>query len=305
MPFQRSKQPYPVVKFVDEEPSYYDFGIRQMTRFHSALAQKREYYSILLFLTGGCTVLAGGRETMVTRGSIFFLQPYLPHQVKCTRENVRAYFIYFKGPFVIIFPPGEIPALDIESFHHIPLAAPFVLQNEMTFELRGKELAQVLKRCKRMEHELHHPHATTEETIRLNVKELLLQVTTLYESEIQACLKTRRRLSPLNESVARILSFLNRNLREKITLTNVAREVALSPNYVSHLIKRETGKNLKELINERRMDRAKHLLRLTALRLDEIAEQTGYADPAYFSRLFKSHTGQSPRGFRESTRKHK
>ncbi|MDI4644773.1 helix-turn-helix domain-containing protein [Cohnella sp. F6_2S_P_1] len=47
------------------------------------------------------------------------------------------------------------------------------------------------------------------------------------------------------------------------------------------------------------MDKAKTLLRSTPLKFYEIAGQVGYADPNYFSLLFKKHAGMSPRDYRD------
>jgi len=46
------------------------------------------------------------------------------------------------------------------------------------------------------------------------------------------------------------------------------------------------------------MERAKQLLRTTALRSSEIAYQVGYKDPHYFSFMFKKTQGMTPREYR-------
>lgn len=74
----------------------------------------------------------------------------------------------------------------------------------------------------------------------------------------------------------------------------------LSPNYLSDLLKRETGKNIKEHINETVINRAKTLLLNSSNTVSEIAYNLGFNYPHYFSRMFKAQTGFTPAKYRES-----
>lgn len=74
----------------------------------------------------------------------------------------------------------------------------------------------------------------------------------------------------------------------------------LSPNYLSDLLKKETGKNIKEHINDTIVNRAKTLLLNSSNSVSEIAYSLGFNYPHYFSRMFKSQTGFSPAKYRES-----
>ena len=52
---------------------------------------------------------------------------------------------------------------------------------------------------------------------------------------------------------------------------------------------------------ELRLNRAKELLKYTPLPVNEIALSVGIANPYYFSRLFKKHTGTSPTEYRKES----
>lgn len=74
----------------------------------------------------------------------------------------------------------------------------------------------------------------------------------------------------------------------------------LSPNYLSDLLKKETGKTTQEHIHSYIIERAKTVLLNSQMTVSEIAYDLGFEYPQYFSKLFKSKTGMSPLVFRDS-----
>lgn len=84
----------------------------------------------------------------------------------------------------------------------------------------------------------------------------------------------------------------------ELSLNAVAARVNLSASHFSVVFSQETEQTFKEYLTELRINKAKELLRMTALRSADIAYQVGYNDPHYFSSVFKKHTGSSPSEFR-------
>jgi len=84
----------------------------------------------------------------------------------------------------------------------------------------------------------------------------------------------------------------------ELSLHAVAAQANLSASHFSVVFSQEAGQTFKEYLTEIRINKAKELLRMTALRSADIAYQVGYNDPHYFSSVFKKHTGQSPIEFR-------
>jgi two-component system, response regulator YesN len=84
----------------------------------------------------------------------------------------------------------------------------------------------------------------------------------------------------------------------ELSLNQVASQVNLSASHFSLVFGHENSQTFKEYLTKIRMDKAKEMLRTTALRSADIAYQVGYNDPHYFSSAFKKHTGLSPIEFR-------
>ncbi|RKE02152.1 helix-turn-helix domain-containing protein [Marinifilum flexuosum] len=82
------------------------------------------------------------------------------------------------------------------------------------------------------------------------------------------------------------------------TVKYCAEQLNFSPNYLSDLIKKESGKSVQEHIHYRLIEKAKTKLLSTTNSISEIANELGFEYPQYFSKIFKSKTGLSPVEYR-------
>lgn len=82
------------------------------------------------------------------------------------------------------------------------------------------------------------------------------------------------------------------------TVRYCADSMSLSPNYLSDLLKSETGKNTQEHIHYFLLERAKYLLVHTNWSVSEIAFKLGFEYSQNFSKLFKKKIGTTPSLFR-------
>ena len=65
------------------------------------------------------------------------------------------------------------------------------------------------------------------------------------------------------------------------------------------------GVSFRDKLAQSRIDMAKHLLRSTAMRIQDISNAVGYADNAAFYRVFRIHTGVTPMEYRRNSRQGK
>lgn len=92
---------------------------------------------------------------------------------------------------------------------------------------------------------------------------------------------------------------LESNLEKSIpTVKYLASQVNLSPNYLSDLLKKETGMNAQDHIHYYLIEEAKNILKHTEKSVSEVAYSLGFEYPQYFSKLFKQKTGSTPVEFR-------
>ncbi len=86
-----------------------------------------------------------------------------------------------------------------------------------------------------------------------------------------------------------------------LSLAGVADRFHMSESYLSCLFKAQTGTNFFSYVEDLRIARAKTLLRETNLKINEIAQQSGYASANSFCRAFKRNTGESATNYRNGT----
>jgi len=95
-----------------------------------------------------------------------------------------------------------------------------------------------------------------------------------------------------------VQEFIHANMRQKITLADLARVVELHPTYFSDQFKKIVGVRPLDYLMRRRIERAQYLLLTRSDSVKEIADAVGIADPAYFSRVFAGLCGMAPSAYR-------
>jgi AraC-like DNA-binding protein len=96
----------------------------------------------------------------------------------------------------------------------------------------------------------------------------------------------------------RISTIMRSRLNHELTLGQLAEELYLSPSRTSQLVRKHFGMTFPELLNTCRVEFAMHYLVDTSLNLATIINCTGFKDKSYFHRIFKRHTGMTPREYR-------
>ena len=82
------------------------------------------------------------------------------------------------------------------------------------------------------------------------------------------------------------------------TVAYFADKCCLSTGYFGTLVKTETGRTAKDLINERILSKSKELLQSEMLSVTQVSSLLGFDYPQHFIRFFKSHTGKTPAQWR-------
>lgn len=95
-----------------------------------------------------------------------------------------------------------------------------------------------------------------------------------------------------------VIKYLETNYGEKISLAQMADVASCHPSHLIRCFRHEYGTTPGRILTDIRIQKAKELLATTAFSCEKIAEQTGFASAAYFSKSFRQHTGITPEKYR-------
>ena len=98
-------------------------------------------------------------------------------------------------------------------------------------------------------------------------------------------------------AIVKVLSYIESHYATG-SLTKLAELLHYDLYWLSREIKRKTGKNYTQLVQEKRLAQAVFLLKNTDRNVDDIANAVGYENMGYFHRIFKDAFGVSPRNYR-------
>lgn len=98
--------------------------------------------------------------------------------------------------------------------------------------------------------------------------------------------------------LGRVLEYIDANLNRDIHLDELANIAALSSFHFARLFKVSTGSSPHQYMLQRRVDRAKELLRNPGLSLSQISLETGFSDQSHLTNVFRRSLGVTPSAYR-------
>lgn len=87
---------------------------------------------------------------------------------------------------------------------------------------------------------------------------------------------------------------------ESLTVSSIANKVAMHPNYLSNLFKKEVGLTIHEYIQIKKIEEAKKLIAYSEYNLAEVYTLLNFYDQSHFTKVFKKITGLTPKEFERS-----
>jgi transcriptional regulator GlxA family with amidase domain len=114
----------------------------------------------------------------------------------------------------------------------------------------------------------------------------------------QAAYRVPVRQGVQDRLLLKAMSWIRKHLPQDISIQDLAQAMNVSTRTLVRRFNQHTGKGPQAWIQKQRIESSRQLFETTHLSLDEIVYQVGYADVSSFRRLFKRHTGLTPREYR-------
>ncbi|MEU6098791.1 AraC family transcriptional regulator [Streptomyces sp. NPDC047079] len=101
----------------------------------------------------------------------------------------------------------------------------------------------------------------------------------------------------VSNPVSDVISYVQRNMSEPLTVSDMAEQVAMSPSAFSHLFREVTGKSPYQFVKEMRLNRARDLLIDRQMSVTKVSRAVGYASTSHFINEFRDRFGATPRAY--------
>ncbi len=108
----------------------------------------------------------------------------------------------------------------------------------------------------------------------------------------------------MDQRIEFIALFIRQNYQRKLTLTEMASAVNLSPWRLSHLFREEMNTSPQRFLTQVRLEKARKLIATEFLTVKEVMNKVGMSDASSFARSFKAAYGVTPSQYRSAPRIH-
>ena len=251
-----------------------DIGYFPITAGHRVVRPEGSATYILIFVEEGSGWLKlGDKKFTAERGQAILLPPDLAHSYGADAKNPwNIYWFHFQGS-------GSEALLQWTPFSKknpiIPCPAADGLRRNFRTALATVERG-------------YSNHSL------LELSRVLINNLTLLHTKNPTLSKDRQ-----SQRIEQIMDYMRENLDCPEALERYAARCGFSVSRFSESFKKHCGVSPMAYLTELRIQRACELLDSTDLQVGEIAEQLGFQDTLYFSRLFSKHTGMPPTAYRK------
>ena len=183
----------------------------------------------------------------------------------------------------------------------------------LSFDLEGVDVTPLLNRkfvapqtavtlIQQMLREQERMDEYSEDMILSQLNQLLLILLREAAAPSTARLQTANAVRSENEIIRKAQQFVSDHIREKLSVSLVARYVDVSPSYLTALFHKNLQISPGEYIRRSKLQESKQMIRENNLNFTEIAEALQYSTVHHFSRQFKEKFGITPTEYARSVR---
>ena len=252
-----------------------NFGTERAVRFQ--MHHKRyiypihmhQYAELVIPIEEPLDITVDGNTETLNVGQAAFVFPFQPHSYYSTKINKLAMFV---------FSPSMIPDFFNQTSGKVGKGSVFI-PKESTLNMFRSRIFE------KGDFEL------------FDIKGCIYLMLSDFLENTELCEGTQ------DSSIAvGVVDYINKNISEKITLSDIAGALGYNPNYLSQRIGEVFGINLCSLLANIRADTAKYLLLETTKTGLEICYECGFGSERSFHRQFKDITGSTPKEYRTKYR---
>ncbi|MBP9597437.1 MAG: helix-turn-helix domain-containing protein [Fusobacteriaceae bacterium] len=267
-------------------------NIRKHTRFIDFPEHKHNYIEMAYILQGEMIQKIKGKEIRLKKGEIIFLNQHITHEIKASsKEDIIINFIIKPEFFEYI-----LNLIDKEN-----IISKFLFSTIYGGSRKGEYICFYVGNIKNVQNiieqvinEIINMSTLGKSKIKFLVGLLLIELLNNPQSIVS--------YSEENYDIKlmmEILKYIDESY-EEANLTKLCETLHQQDYKICKLIKKNTGLTFKELVQEKRIEKAIELLKSTDYAIEDIIRRVGYENDSYFYRIFKKKFGLSPKEYKKN-----
>jgi AraC family transcriptional regulator, melibiose operon regulatory protein len=285
-----------ILDAVSGQSSHYrskNIRLNRQDRFSDVPIHHHGYIELNYVFSGQCTAIVNEKKIPMIAGDICIMDRQAEHTILPTGINdiilnIMLATEYFSHTFIGSLLNGGAVA----RF----LAGVIDQANEHNQYLlfHTKQTPLVKEIIENIFIEYLNPGICCEDVLRYHLNLLFIELARCYQGDME-----RKHQQKNKRYITEILNYMEQNVKS-CSLEAVAQKFNYHPNYLSRLIKSETGLTFQENLSENRMNRAIFLLKNSDMPIYKIVSECGYQNQNFFYQKFMKKYGQTPKEFRDS-----
>lgn len=262
-------------------------------RYSYPVLHNHSYIEIIYMYSGTCRHFVENGEFMLSSGDFCILAPDTMHALSVTADDAVAMNIMVSGQvlgqgFLNLMRAGPVTARFFEDLlYRRSQASPYVV-----YPTGDDERIRVL--AEEIYIEIQEQQYAYEKNIQWMMQSMFIHLIRGYE---MCAVVTSPSEGAWNDHIVPVLGYLSLNYN-RTSLKDAADFFGYTPGHLGKMLKRYTGKNYTELIDDYQMESARRLLAETRLSLTEIGQEIGCCDSSHFTRKFRKWFGVTPAEYR-------
>ncbi len=270
-------------------------AVRTHTRFIHFPAHRHNFIEVLYVCQGQLTNVIGGREVVIRKGELLFLNQFTRHEIlPAGKDDIAINFMFLPEFFDVAYTMAGNNNVLADFLVNV------LRQDEERGEYLHFRVSEVLQIQNLLENMIYSLVTGNGDQNRINQTTMGLIFLYLLESVQYVEMRVPNQYENMISMTT--LDYIEQQYRTA-TLTELCAKLNLPMHVLSKMIKKNTGFNFKELLQRKRLNKAVELMCETDLPVSDIIAAVGYENGSYFHRVFKERYHMTPRAFRIANQK--
>lgn len=263
----------------------YSVNVEKVVLNRDFVQHSHDFYEIVLILSGTGEHLVGSQVYPLKRGDVFVIKGDTCHGFRRARELSMVNVMYDSS---LLFAQSD-RLRQVAGFAYLFMVQPEILQQEAypyTVYLEPEAVDAAEQLCDFLIRQLEDREGQYQAAVEYGFKALAAYLANHYQ--------TRDALSEKMRVFTKAVQYLQSNAAGRVKLQKAAEAAAVSQRHLERIFLEICGESPVAYLTDLRLKHADTLLRTTCRTVAQIAEESGFQDPNYFSRVYKKKYGVSP-----------